>query len=93
MSRMALLLFWQEIKKGETNETDSISSGGNVTDGWSELGGSERSDLHGRNHGQCMWKERALRRGTFSSIRRSSNLYDSHGLAAVLARNQKRRSE
>jgi hypothetical protein len=48
---MALLLFWHEIKKGETNEIDSIGSGGNVTDGWFELGRSERSDLHGRNHG------------------------------------------
>jgi hypothetical protein len=39
---MVLLLFWQEITKGETNETDGISSGGNITDGWSEFGGSER---------------------------------------------------
>ena len=34
-------------------KTDSIGCGGNVTDSWFEPGGSEGSDLYGRNHGQA----------------------------------------
>ena len=35
-------------------ETDSVGSGVNVTNSWSGPGGSERSDLHGRDHRQGM---------------------------------------